>query len=348
MNSSVAFCFGSTVIYWNGIIIACGVLAGFLLSYALYTAHSGRGEKIWTLMALSMFFGIILSRVIHFWFNREQYQGFADAFTNYAHGSFWLPGAVAGVFLAAFLVKRLKVADSAWELLDACAPGMAFQIAAIRFSALFSNFCRGKYPVESFRFQRYPFAAPMTDAAGNTTYHLATFFIMAILMLLAMIALLVFYFTHHADHMKPPCSRYGNVARLFLVIYCCFELVLDSTRSDATYLSVHLLQGLNNYLTYISLTQTAAAVCLILLMRYYMRCSVKANRKQKYHYALWGGFAAGLTGTGLSEYLVQRYTGSFPLLIAVQSIFVLASAACICLAAASCRAGENADEEELI
>ena len=44
MNASIAACVGSTFLYWNGIIIAFGIAAGFLLMYSLYTAHSGPGS----------------------------------------------------------------------------------------------------------------------------------------------------------------------------------------------------------------------------------------------------------------------------------------------------------------
>ena len=337
MNAAIAACIGSTFLYWSGIIIAVGIAAGFLLSYSLYTSHSGRGSGLWVMLFLTLVIGLPASRLVHFYFNKEQYAGLLSAMTDYSGGSFWLPAALLAMLPAALLVHGLRFPGSAGEMLDAAAPGAALTVAMIRLSALFGTSCRSMILVTSPFFQRYPFADAVTDARGNAVYHFASFFVMALLMLLLMLVLLIFYFLHHADRMASPCSRSGNVARLFLVLYCAVELVLDSTRADSTYLNFSFLQFLNPYVSFVSLTQLFAAVAMLAVMIYYSRCSAAANGatlKWKILLVLW---ILALIGVGVSEYLVQRYTNRYALFYLTQSIFALLMAATVIIMYITCR-----------
>ena len=341
MNASIAACVGSTFLYWNGIIIAFGIAAGFLLMYSLYTAHSGPGSGLWIMLCTAMAIGVPAARLIHFYFNKEQYAGLVSALTDYSGGSFWLPAAVLALVPAAWVTHLLRFPYSAGELLDAAAPGAAFTIAMIRFSALFGNTCRSMIVVTSPALQTYPFADAVTDAAGKKVYHFASFFIMALLMLLVMLAALIFYFRHHADKMSRPCSRSGNVARLFLVFYCAVELVLDSTRADSSFLNFGILQFLNPYVSFVSLTQLFAAVAMLAVMIYYSRCSAAANGAKPLWFILLAIWILGLLGTGVSEYLVQRYTNRFMLFYLTQSLSVLLMAVSTVVMYITCR--ERAD-----
>ena len=190
MNSAIAFCFGPVVVYWSGIVIACGVFAGFLLAYSLYTAHSGRGSDIWILFAFAMILGVFFSRLLHVLSNPEQYENLPRAFFDGSQGSFWLPGAVLALVPAAVLAKRFGAGASPAELLDATAPGAALAVAFIRISALFNNACRSVFSISSPALQHYPFAAPApyTDASGDVVWHFASFFVMAVAMLLVTVA----------------------------------------------------------------------------------------------------------------------------------------------------------------
>ena len=337
MNAAIAACIGSTFLYWSGMIIAVGIAAGFLLTYALYTAHSGRGSGLWVMLVFTLVIGIPASRLIHFYFNKEQYAGLVSALTDYSGGSFWLPAALLAMIPAAFLVRALHFPGTAGEMLDAAAPGAALAVAMIRFSALFGTSCRSMIVVTSPFFQTYPFADAVTDAKGNAVYHFASFFIMALLMLFVMLAMLIFYFRHHADRMAVPCSRSGNVARLFLVLYCAVELVIDSTRADSSYLNFSFLQFLNPYVSFVSLTQLFAAVSMLAVMIYYSRCSAAANGatlKWKLLLVIW---VLALVGVGVSEYLVQRYTNRYALFYLTQSISALLMAATVIIMYITCR-----------
>ena len=347
MSSSIAVYYGTNAIYWSALIIVLGVAAGFLLAYSVYTAHSGRGTAMLVLLPLTLVFGIIFSRAVHFYCNQEQYGGLWKAMTDYSSGSFWLPGALLAVLPAALAVKAARITDNIGEMLDAAAPGLALSTAMIRFSALFGTSCRSMFQVKARAFRRYPFASADVDAAGNTTYHFASFYILGLLMLLVMLLSLIFYYRHHADRMKPPCKRNGNVAWLTFVLFCACELVLDSTRADSTYMLFSVLQFLNKYASFISLTQLFCAAGMLCAMIHYSRCSVRANGKNRLHTVLWCIYLAGLVLTGVSEYLVQRYTNKAALCYLLQSIAVLVSAAAVFVLYSSCREKNSGGEEEL-
>ena len=195
MNSAIAFCIGSVTVYWSGLVIALGAVAGFLLSYALYTAHSGRGSDIWIFFALALLSGVFCSRLFHCLSNPEQYSALPLAFFDASQGSYWLPGAVIALIPAAWLTRCFGVKSSPGELLDAAAPGMALTAAFVRFSALFNQSCRSAFSVKNTALQHSPFAAAAsyTDASGNTVYHFATFFVSALVMLLLAVFFLFFY-----------------------------------------------------------------------------------------------------------------------------------------------------------
>ena len=344
MNSAIAFCFGSVAVYWSGIVIAAGALAGFLLAYSLYTAHSGRGSDMWILFAFSLVLGVFFSRLVHVFSNPEQYGPLPLAFFDGSQGSFWLPGAVLALVPAAVLANHFGAGISTGELLDAAAPGMALAVAFIRFSALFNNSCRSVFPISSPALQRYPFAAPApyVDASGDTVYHFASFFVMALVMLLITVALVVFYIRFHGEKIKPPCTRSGNAARIFLAAYCAVEFVIDSTRSDASPVHFLLLRFLNRFAVSIRLTQLFAIISLILLMAYYTRCSAKANGLQRRQKGLCALFAPALLGCILTEILLRRSDARL-LFYSAQSFCSVLAFVCIFLQYRTCR--DNTPEE---
>lgn len=346
MTSSIAAVIGGTEIYWAGIVIAFGAVAGFLFAYALYTAHSGRGGGMWVMFGISLVLALLFSRLVHFWFSREQYDGFLSALTDFSLGSFWLPGAVLALVPAAHLVERMGFPDDPGELLDAFAPGAAFTIAMTRLSALFGTTCRSMYRVTPQLLRRYPFACPPDAGTESTSWHFAPFFMMAVLMMLVMLFMFFFYLGHHADRMEKPCSRSGNVARLTLALYCAVEFVVDSTRNDSMTLHFRILRFLNPRRTVISFTQLCALVGLLLVMFYYVRNSVAAKGKTGRTTALGALFAASLIGACLTEIFVQRYTGHALLLTLLQSLFAALMVTAVFLTAFSCREQHPPEEPE--
>ena len=342
MNSA-AICLGSLVIRWNGIIIFFGILAGFFLSYAIYTAHSGRGSVMWVMFALSIVSGIVLCRILHFWCNQEMYGSFADVFDGDA-GGFFLPVLPLAVAASALLACRFGFGASVNAMLDATAPGLALSLAFIRLSHLFSDVCRSKIRLSSLGFHSLPLAAKVTDAAGNTEFRFASFFVSFMILFAAAIALTAVFYSMRQKGMKLPCPRYGHIWRLFALIYYSSELFIDSTRADSTFAYFKFFAGLNKYAAFVSLAQIAAAVAVALVFIFYFRCSVSANGKKAYQKIFAVMFILGLGGTGISEYLVQRHGNLFYRYYGLMIASILILDAAILLLLRSCRIGRQKND----
>ena len=52
--SSAAVCFGNTILYWDAILTALAVLAGFFAVASLYTGAKGRFSTLCLLLPLSV------------------------------------------------------------------------------------------------------------------------------------------------------------------------------------------------------------------------------------------------------------------------------------------------------
>lgn len=303
----IAFTLLGYEIYWSALIITLGLVLCLALTLRLWRQRGGNSSAALFLFVLGFVFSVFFSRVLHWYFNAESYDSFVGAMTDYSNGSFVLPGMLLGVWLAAGLARLFRLTDSAGRLLDAAAPGVCLLIAFIRLSALFNTSCRSKILITDPRFQFLPIASGMTDAAGNTVYRFATFFIEFLLMLvLTLIVWLMF--RSRRRPMKPPCSNFGNVARLALVFYGAVEIVMDSTRYDSPLMHFRVISFLNQYSAFISLAQVFAAVSALWILIYYSRRSIKADGFKWYLAPCWALFGASLFGIGkLGEYNVQRY-----------------------------------------
>ena len=177
----IAISTGSTVIYWSAIVIALGIAAGFALSYSLYISHGGRAAAMWLLLPLALLFSVPLCRAIHWYCHPEQYTSFIRAITDYSTGSYCLPGALLGTFLAALVVRGLDLTGNMARLLDCVAPGGALIVVFIRLSALFNSSCRSKIAITTPLLQHLPIGSGITNSMGAVEYRFATFFVQAIL-----------------------------------------------------------------------------------------------------------------------------------------------------------------------
>lgn len=295
MNPIAAY-FGNIVLYWSAIIITVGLLAALLMSLSLQVTNRGRIVSMMLFFPLALLFSVPLCRVLHWYCHQEQYAGFFKAVTDYTAGSYVLPAAIPGVWLAAWIAAKLDDGDTA-KLLDASAPGMALAVAFIRLSALFSSACRSKIPVTNGVLQHLPLAAGITNSAGATEYRFATFFAHFLLMLLFCLMLLKFFLKRRKIPMKAGRSE-GNTINMFLLLYCASELIMDSTRYDSSFLPIN---------GFVSIVQIVTAFCTLLLLIHYSRLSILANGRRFWHWLLWLIWLAALAGGGWTEYLVQRH-----------------------------------------
>ena len=303
----IAIYSGSLVIYWSAIVITLGIAAGFLLAYGVHVSHGGTGAAMWMFLPFATVFSVVLSRLIHWYCHMEQYGGFISAMLDYSMGSYCLPGLLFGVILAAFLVRGFRLTDSAGELLDSAAPGIALTIAMIRMSALFDTTCRSKIIIKSAFLQKLPIASKISSASGAVEYRFATFFVEAIVLLVIAVLMLRFCLRRRDLPMKAGEKSFGHAARLLLVFVSAAELVLDSTRYDSSFFHFTLIKKLNPYAGFISLIQLIAAISIFVVLIHYSRASVLANGLSSRHFILWGAYLLSLAATGVSEYMVQRH-----------------------------------------
>ena len=175
--SQIAMYFGERGIHWSAVIITLGVLCCLSFTLALYRQRSQNLRPMLLYFPIAVFLGLLLARLIHWYFNTEIYGSLGAAFSNFDLGSFSIPGVILGVWLAAWIVFRMGQVPSSGLLLDCTAPGLALMIAIVRLSAIFNNTCRSRIEIKSTLLKTLPFAMATTDSAGNRTWPLATFFL---------------------------------------------------------------------------------------------------------------------------------------------------------------------------
>ena len=294
----IAICIGDTLIYWSGIIIALGVMVCFAATFALYAPTKGQKRAMWLYLPLATVLSVLLSRFIHWYCHAEQYAGLIGALTDYSGGGYCLPGVLFGVILAALILKWIGFERDTGRLLDCTGPGAALMVALIRLSALFNNACRGKIIFTAPILKRLPFSSPVQTVSGELEYHLATFFIEFILMLIVFVLSMKFFLRYRTEAMADGRSSSGNSARYFAVLFCAAELLTDSTRNDSSYM---------HFNGFVSLVQMVSAVTILVILVYYSVRSVKYYGVKGKHWAIWIGYFLSLAGVGVSEYLVQRH-----------------------------------------
>lgn len=334
--SQIALYLGERGIHWSAIIITMGTLCCLSLTVALFRQRSESLRAIAFYFPMAAILGLLFARLIHWYFNTEIYGSLGAALSNFDLGSFSIPGLILGIWLAAWLVFRLGLVPNSGMLLDCTAPGLALLIAFVRLSALFNNTCRSRIEIRRPLLKSLPFAVANTDAAGNKVWHLATFFLAFLVMLLVTLAVLRFYLRRGRRKMLPPCERSGNVWRMFLLYYGAVEIVIDSLRNDSPLMHFHLISVLNQYSSFVSLAQVFAAATALYVLVFYSVRSIKTHGFSWWHAASWVGFVLSLVGIGyLGEYKVQR-TAQYFKCYSIQILSCLAMVIIIRLVYSSC------------
>ncbi len=137
---------------------------------------------------------------------------------------FGLFGAVAGVALATLIAtKRTKAGTG--RILDALAPAAALTIGLCRFGEFLIGEGIGAY-VENEALDFFPFAV---SDGWSSRY--------AVFMLEGLVALIILALLLTVGR----CYAGGNRARLFLILYCASQILLESLRQDS-YLSWQFLR----------------------------------------------------------------------------------------------------------
>ena len=321
--NQIALYLGERAVYWSSIVITLGVLCALSLTIALFRQRSESLRPVLVYFPLAVILSLFIARLMYWYFSVDIFDSLGEAFSDFSLGSFCLPGVILGVWLAAWIVYRLHLVPNTGMLLDCTAPGLALLIAFIRLSALFNDTCRSRIEIETPILKSLPFAVSKTDAAGNQVWCLATFFLAFLAMLVVTLLILRFYVKHGRRKMRAPCSRSGNVWRMFLLYYGAVEIVVDSLRNDSPLMHFHLISGLNKYSSFVSLAQVFAAATALYVLVYYSKNSIRARGYSVWHLLSWIGFVLSLVGIGfLGEYQVQR-TGKYLLCYSAQILFCI-------------------------
>lgn len=283
----VAFCFGRVTLYWDTLLIALACAAGFLALWGTYGANGGKKRSFWLLVPLGLVLSLAVARTIFWYCHSEQFSSLAAALVPGSSGGFCLSGVVIGFVLAALLLRLAGLEKDTALLLDCASPALALCLALVRLSSLFSSGCRGKVPITDPRFCRLPFAAA---APGGGEYRFASFFVGALLFLM-LFAVLTLLFVRR-------WGRRGDVFLAFLVLYSAAELVIDSTRNDASYFTFN---------AFISVAQILGAAAMLGVLVVFSRRSIRSGGPKLHRVLCWVAWFLGAAIAGVSEYLVQRH-----------------------------------------
>ena len=96
MNNRILLELGGFPIYGSAAIITLGILLCTVMTMVLYRRNHRSGAAVLFLAVAGFVFGVLFSRVIHWYFNAETYTSLLGALTDYSHGSFCLPGGCPG------------------------------------------------------------------------------------------------------------------------------------------------------------------------------------------------------------------------------------------------------------
>ena len=300
----VMMIYGGEYYFWKPLVLVAGAIAAAILAIGL---RIWRGEKLLPLMAalpIGAFFSVYFARLIHWYCRFESYESLDAALRNLRGGGYSLIGVFAGMLLAFLLVRAFCLTRDLPSLLDCVSPAAALGIAVGRLGDLFTSADRAKMMVEDAALQRLPFASAVVNAtSGATEWRYATFaFQSAWCALLCVIFLIAALFGRRKKPLVREGWGRGNIFMLFLVLYCCGQIVTDSTRYDALFLRSN---------GFVSLEQIVCAVAVFAVFVLYSVRSVMASRFRFWHPMLWLLALGGLGVAGYMEYYVQRHGNEY-------------------------------------
>lgn len=288
----IAFIVGDTFVYWSSIILTLATATAICFFLATYLGKSGNGVGAALTIPLALVASLVLGRLVHWYSRTDSYASFEAAMTDYTSGGYALVGVFAGCILAAVVLRILFIVRNLPELLDSLSVGGAAGIAVGRLACFFNASDRGQI-IESV--QELPWVYPVVNAvSGAMEYRLATFVLQAMVTGgIFLIVFLAFLIGHGSKKMKD-----GNVCLLFLLLYGCSQVVLDSTRYDSLFLRSN---------GFVSIVQILVAVAIVTTAVIFSVRMVKARKFRPWQIPMWVGMLAGLGGAGYMEYYVQRH-----------------------------------------
>ncbi len=301
----IAFIIGTDFIYWSSVILSLGALTAVFAFLGFYLGRSNNALAAVLLLPLAAVGSLYLSRLLHWYCHTDAYESLHAAMTQLQNGGFALLGAFAACALAACLLRILRICKNLPEMLDAMALAGCAGIAVGRLAPLFSTADRGMIlqGVTSL-----PWVFPVNNAVtGEPEYRLATFMLQAMVAAALFVGLVVFEL----------CSRRrrdGDTCLIFLLIYSCSQVVLDSTRYDSLFFRTN---------GFVSIVQIVCALAMAAVIVVFSIRLVKNRGFRGWYVGLWLGQLAVIGLAGYMEYHVQRHGDQAAFAYTVMSIALL-------------------------
>ncbi len=305
---NVLFAVGPLVVYKSACMIALGVLLCALCTLLLYWIRTKRKAPVLMLLFPAYILSLFFARLLHWYFTASAYSGFRQAMTDPYAGGFALSGVIIGCWLSAWLLKITGLIRNKNILLDCLAPGLCLLVLFIRLSNGFTGTMLGNKNITAPSLQWEPLVRKLTDPAGNVYYRLQVWLIEAVMMVILFAVCLVCFHRFRNRKMLKPCTKAGNVARIFLIFFALSEVVTDSLRNDSVLMRFRFLHQLTPYSSFISLAQIFALVLLLAVFVYFLRCSILIDGFGRGHALSIALFLLCLVLMGATgEFCIQRY-----------------------------------------
>ena len=318
--NKIAYIYSDYVINWSAIILVMAIAAAIIVGLALSMKRPGYTLAYAVTIPLGMVLGGLIGRIIHWYCRTNQYDSFAQAFTDFSVGGFALIGVIIGCLMAAFIVWCVGLAPNFGKLLDIFAPTAAIAIALGRLSFLFNDSARGKVLIEKEANRHYPIgSAVINSSSGATEWRFATFFVQSIVAAIIFIIVLAAFFYITKLMLKNGGSAAGNVFFLFLILFFSTEILLDSTRYDALFMRSN---------GFVSLMQIFSAVMIVTPFVWLTARSVNMNGRKLYQLVAWVVYLGALGLAGYMEYYVQRHGNLYMLSYTLMALGLVLSMAC--------------------
>ena len=287
----LAFISGETFLYWNSIVYTLAAATAICFFLAFYIGKCGNAVAGFAAVPSGIALSLVAARFFHWYCRADSYDSFLSAMTDYSSGGYALMGVFLGCFLAACLLRLIRLSRSLPEMLDCMAISGCAGIAVGRLASLFNSSDRGQVLAN---FKNLPFAYPVTNAvSGAVEYRLATFMLQSLVALALFVGLSLLYIRGH----KQGKLKNGDTSLIFLLIYGASQVVLDSTRYDSLFFRSN---------GFVSVVQVLGALGLALAIFAFSKRMVKAYGLKFWQFLLWIPIAAGIGCGGFMEYYVQR------------------------------------------
>lgn len=288
----IAFIIGDTFLYWNTIVLTLAAAVSVCFFLAFYLNKCGNAVAGFAAVPLSMVLSLICARFVHWYSRADSYADFTTAMTDYTSGGFALMGVFFGCALAALLLRLVFFHRNTLEMLDCMSLAGCAGIAVGRLASFFNSADRGQIieGVESL-----PWVYPVTNAvSGAVEYRLATFVLQALVALVLLAVLSIFYLRGNSKGRL----KDGDTCLIFFLCYGASQVVLDSTRYDSLFFRSN---------GFVSIVQVFSAIMLGVVIAVFSIRMVKARGHKFWQIPIWVVMAGCIGCAGFMEYYVQRH-----------------------------------------